>query len=182
MNIDYSVAEALMEHSVGDVATAIEQQSCYHGRDRFGRLKLLDENEKEKILKLLEDYYLQERFWYTQEVKDEDTGEVPSDIFDCNYELPHWYFGWSKEHIPEVLKSKSNSKIKTQDKEGLKGRYTLLIIIGTLCKIAKVDFNKRGIAKRIAIDISTNVGVSMTEKTIKGILNEIPDAIERRKQ
>ncbi len=105
MNIDYSVAQALTRHSVGNVATAIEHFSCYHGRDRFGRLKLLEGHEKEKILKLLEEYYLHEKFWYIQEdLKDEQTGEVPSDIFDCNFELPHWHFGWPESKIPDLLK------------------------------------------------------------------------------
>ncbi len=182
MQIDYSVAQALMQHSVGTIATAIEQHSCYHGRDRFGRLKLLQDNEKEKIFKLLEDYHIQEKIWYLQNESSIEEGVSPSDIFDCNFELPHWYFGWSKDNIPELLKNKSNSKIISQKKEGAKGRYTLLIIIGVLCSRHKLDPKKRGIAKQIAIDISTNFGVSMTEKTIKGILNEIPDAIERRKQ
>ena len=60
MQIDYSVAQALMQHSVGTVATAIEQHSCYHGRDRFGRLKLLQENEKEMAFKLLADFYVKQ--------------------------------------------------------------------------------------------------------------------------
>lgn len=104
MQIDYSVAQALMQHSVGTVATAIEQHSCYHGRDRFGRLKLLQENEQEKIFKLLADYHIEEKIWYVQNEFSSDDGEAPSDIFDCNFELPHWHFGWPKDNIPDALK------------------------------------------------------------------------------
>jgi hypothetical protein len=207
MQIDYSVAQALMQHSVGTVATAIEQHSCYHGRDRFGRLKLLQENEQEKVFKLLENYHIQEKFWYFQNESSTAEGESPSDIFDCNFELPHWHFGWPKNNIPEILKkidkiqnseegnnleiSKEPSEIRSgakkfpdnfesRDEIYAKNKYTHLAVIGALIKQCKLSIDESATVKKIAIMVTQNTGWPINEKTVQNILKAIPDAIERK--
>jgi hypothetical protein len=217
MQIDYSVAQALMQHSVGTIATAIEQHSCYHGRDRFGRLKLLQEEEKEKIFKLLEDYHIQEKIWYLQNESSIEEGESPSDIFDCNFELPHWHFGWPKDNIPELLiikneiqYEKKESSLETpldsididkkvaefndeiskkkaasapfESREVIfnKGKNTYLAIIGALIKQCNFDINEKKIANKIAFIVTQKISWPINERTVKNILKEIPDAIERR--
>jgi hypothetical protein len=209
MKIDYSVAQALMQHSVGTIATAIEQHSCYHGRDRFGRLKLLQENEKEKIFKLLEDYHIQEKIWYLQNESSIEEGESPSDIFDCNFELPHWFFGWSKDNIPELLKIKNeiqndfglekldiDSSIKdfeeqyiekitsipfeTRDEIYDKARYSHLAIIGALIKKCGLKFDEPKIVNKIVLIVSEQISWSINERTVRNLLKEIPSAIERK--
>jgi len=209
MKIDYSVAQALMQHSVGTIATAIEQHSCYHGRDRFGRLKLLQENEKEKIFKLLEDYHIQEKIWYLQNESSIEEGESPSDIFDGNFELPHWNFGWSKDNIPELLKIKNkiqndfgvekldiDSSIKEFEERYIekinsipfevrdeiydKARYSHLAIIGALIKKCGLKFDEPKIANKIALIVSEQISWCINERTIRNLLKEIPSAIERK--
>jgi len=208
MNIDYSVAQALMHHSVGTVATAIEQHSCYHGRDRFGRLRLLKENEQEEIFKLLEGYYIQERIWYLENNSSEEDGEVPSDIFDCNFELPHWHFGWPKDDIPELLKNSCDSIIdsigvdesiaefkdkyskrksnlpssEVRDEIYTKAKYTHLAIIGAFIRQCKLDINAKNVANEIALIVNQNTGWPISNKTITNILKQIPDAIERKRK
>ncbi len=209
MQIDYSVAQALMQHSVGTIATAIEQHSCYHGRDRFGRLKLLQEQEKEKIFKLLEDYHIQEKIWYLQNESSIEEGESPSDIFDGNFELPHWHFGWPKENIPELLKIKNDIQndfgvekldidssitefeerymeklnripFETRDEIYNKARYSHLAIIGALIKECGLKFDEPKISNKIAYIISQQTGWSINERTVRNLLKEIPSAIERK--
>jgi hypothetical protein len=209
MKIDYSVAQALMQHSVGTIATAIEQHSCYHGRDRFGRLKLLQENEKEKIFKLLEDYHIQEKIWYLQNESSIEEGESPSDIFDGNFELPHWNFGWSKDNIPELLKIKNKIQndfgvekldidpsikefeeryiekmnsipFEVRDEIYDKARYSHLAIIGALIKKCGLKFDEPKIANKIALIVSEQISWCINERTIRNLLKEIPSAIERK--
>ena len=208
MQIDYSVAQALMQHSVGTIATAIEQHSCYHGRDRFGRLKLLQEEEKEKIFKLLEDYHIQEKIWYLQNESYLEDGEAPSDIFDGNFELPHWQFGWPKNSIPDILilenkikkgidgefdleagiaefEARFNEKLnsipfETRDEIYSKARYSHLAIIGALIKECGLKFDEPKIANKIAYIISQQTGWSINERTVRNLLKEIPSAIERK--
>ena len=207
MQIDYSVAQALKQHSVGTVATAIEQHSCYHGRDRFGRLKLLQENEQEKVFKLLENYHIQEKFWYFQNESSTEDGESPSDIFDCNFELPHWHFGWPKNNIPEILKKidkiqnseegndleiskepseirsgakKSPDNFESRDEIYAKNKYTHLAVIGALIKQCKLSIDESATVKKIALIVTQNTGWPINEKTVQNILKAIPDAIERK--
>lgn len=196
MKIDYSVAQALMQHSVGTIATAIEQHSCYHGRDRFGRLKLLKEEEKEKIFKLLEEYHIEEKIWYLQNESSMEVSESPSDIFDCNFELPHWHYGWPQENIPEVLKINydaliadfekryiENHKVipfETRDEIYDKARYSHLAIIGALIKECKLEFDEPKIANKIAFIVNQQISWSINERTVRDLLKEIPSAIERK--
>jgi hypothetical protein len=196
-----------MQHSVGTVATAIEQHSCYHGRDRFGRLKLIQENERDKIFTLLEEYYVQERFWYLEHKPSAQDWETPSDIFDCNFELPHWHFGWPKNNIPEILKkidkiqnseegndleiSKEPSEIRSgaknfpdnfesRDEIYAKNKYTHLAVIGALIKHCKLSIDESTTVKKIALIVIQNIGWDVNERTIQNILKAIPDAIERK--
>lgn len=59
-----------------------------------------------------------------------------------------------------------------------KARDTLLLIVGALCQELQIS-EKRGAAVRIAEAVE-RTGATVTEDIIRGVLKEIPDAIERR--
>lgn len=180
MQIDYSVAQALMQHSVGTVATAIEQHSCYHGRDRFGRLKQLQENEKEMAFKLLADFYVEANMWYSLN-SDEDQGSSPAmDKYDCNFDLPEWKFGWPKSEIPICFNVPTKEYFESADDLKTKERNTLLILIGALCLKNDLKYSQRGIAKVISGITTRYVGATVEVDAVRKALKLIPDAVEAR--
>ncbi len=64
---------------------------------------------------------------------------------------------------------------------GTRERNTLLALIATLCKEAKIDYEARGIAS--AIEKMTEIhGVKISDDKIRGILKLLPDAVESRQK
>jgi hypothetical protein len=56
---------------------------------------------------------------------------------------------------------------------------TMLTIIAGLCKGADIEHGARGAAKRV-VELAEQLGVSIDEQTVLGVLREIPDALEAR--
>jgi hypothetical protein len=64
---------------------------------------------------------------------------------------------------------------------GSKERNTLLVLLAILCKEAKFDYEARGISK--AIEAATEeMGVRISDDTIRKVLKQIPEALESRKK
>lgn len=60
-------------------------------------------------------------------------------------------------------------------------RNTLLIVIAALCDYSAIDPKARGAAQQIA-ELTDEIGVSVTDDTIRKVLSKIPDALESRKK
>jgi hypothetical protein len=64
---------------------------------------------------------------------------------------------------------------------GSKERNTLLVLLATMCKQADFDYTARGISK--AIEAATEeMGVRVSDDTIRNIIKQIPAALESRKK
>ncbi len=83
----------------------------------------------------------------------------------------------------EVLRFLSSLDENTGDGKPLntRERNTLLVLIATLCKEAKVDYEARGIASVIEKMTEIN-GTRISDDKIREILNLLPQAVETRKK
>lgn len=63
---------------------------------------------------------------------------------------------------------------------GNRERRTLLTIIATVCKEAKLDFKKHSKTAELIHDMTVKMGVEVSESAIEGHLIKIPDALETR--
>lgn len=60
-----------------------------------------------------------------------------------------------------------------------RSRNTMLVVIAALCAKSGIDFQARGAASRI-VEAVERLGATLTDDTIKKMLDEIPEAIEVR--
>jgi len=82
--------------------------------------------------------------------------------------------------ITDFLKSSSNGRQSKIDKDlSTKERETMLVILAALCNEAKVDLSKKAMAPVIN-KMAQNIGVSITDDTIRDVINQIKGATEAR--
>lgn len=90
---------------------------------------------------------------------------------------------WEKAALylePEKEEQPSNGPSCENEKPlSTRERRTLLTIIAALCKKAKIDPKRRGAAQDI-MALTEELGAKVSDDTIKGYLDEIPDAVESR--
>ncbi len=65
--------------------------------------------------------------------------------------------------------------------DSVRARRTLLVIIAGLCTKVGIDWNERGVAKRIA-GFTEDLGAGVSVDTVRNLLKEIPDALESRQK
>lgn len=85
--------------------------------------------------------------------------------------------GFSPQTVEEVLKhqeSPDGRPLRTRE------RNTLLSIIATLCKEAKMDYSRPSKTAGLIRDMAARMGLDLGESTIEGHLKKIPDALETR--
>jgi hypothetical protein len=109
---------------------------------------------------------------------------------------PTYFIEWAKSkriHIPWRGIVGQNKSSNTSEREShdtsrsdhrrtpqeTRHRNTLLVIVAALCKAAKVDFAAPGGARNVAA-LTEAAGTVVDEDTVRKILREIPQAIERR--
>lgn len=86
------------------------------------------------------------------------------------------------EHWKNLMNEENNEKQTTQKNElTTRARQTHLLIIAALCKRAGLDWNERGLARKISSTLD-EMKISMDDDTIRKILHEIPDAIDVRQK
>lgn len=157
----FYLAEALRVHSVGDVATAIENQGCY-GDDRFGRFRPLGEQEKANILDVLaqlHEHYLE---WLNVPPHpDPFVDYSPIDErCDCpNWSDPLWCYGWPPDARPEFTSS-SSAIADAQSGKPLTPRAetTYLNIIGALLEFVRTPREGRDSDTAVIAELEENYG------------------------
>jgi hypothetical protein len=123
-----------------------------------------------------------ESSWNLSETKENPDGAginelrlAVKELTNSNIELMN-----DKMKLNEKLQGieKSSSR-KTEQKLSTRARRTFLTIIAALCKEAKINYEKRGAAKRIS-ELTEVLGAAVTDDTIHKIISEIEEAVETR--
>jgi len=70
------------------------------------------------------------------------------------------------------------ASLKADQSGWTRQRRTLLTIIAALCKNIGLDHNQRGASQRIT-EMTDGLGVHVDDETIRSLLKDIPDALER---
>lgn len=60
-----------------------------------------------------------------------------------------------------------------------KERNSLLVLIGALCKEVGIDTSQRGVATAV-VKMTENIGAPLSDDTVRKILGQVDDAVERR--
>jgi hypothetical protein len=86
------------------------------------------------------------------------------------------------EALAELAARERVEKIPGHERElGTRSRNTLLTVIAAVCSLAKIDIAERGVATKI-LGAAERLGIQCDLSTISNTLNEIPEAVERRKR
>lgn len=187
----YFLAEALRDHSVGDVATAVERDGCYC-EDQYGRFMPVSDSEKGKVLGVLAECHGEYREWLELPLDFEPEthpyyGTPPMSRVDpimalCDAPIDHpiWRYGWPMDSPPKFSERigagqalEFAAPLKTQE------RNTLLTIIAALCDYSAIKHQERGAASQIA-KMTEEIGASVTDDTVRKVLARIPGALETR--
>jgi hypothetical protein len=86
------------------------------------------------------------------------------------------------DHVLLMEKRRNTRGDNSEKKEkplSTRSRRTLLTIIAALCKKTGVDYQHRGAAKRISI-FTEEIGATVTDETVRKIIEDIEDAVETR--
>ena len=162
LNCEFSGSEASFEQDIND---GFEYSS--HATDG---MKIDLQNDRKRFLKENEHEYKNNDVF----VPAISLPESSSLVFKIE-ELDRFIKEFDNEAKPNPKNDKSKSKMMTRE------RNTLLVLIATLCKQANFDYTQRGISK--AIEAATEeLGVRISDDTIRGILNDIPNALESRQK
>lgn len=173
-----------VDTSVGALASCIEKFGIYCW-DRYGRFGPANEANTARALDLLAEAYTRRFAVETEQWIElaftEEPIERPS-LFD---------FGWFDDDIPTLemiardIEAESNKQgepeRKTPQRRGAetKSRDTLLTIIAALSEQAGIDPSGRGAAARIAEAVE-RIGATIGDDTVRAVLKEIPNAVDRR--
>jgi len=169
--------------TIGVLATAIENEGIYTW-DCYGRFDIADEDAKERMLYLLAQVYTHENDWLIPpNPKDHPIDfltNMPDDM--CSF------FGWPENEIPD-FENIAKEHVKTararpdtpQARAAFtKKQNTYLKIIAALFNNQGIDLGDKGNVTKIQriIEIS---GLSLHKETIRTVLNEVREAVEREK-
>jgi hypothetical protein len=97
------------------------------------------------------------------------------------YPIERWIEFWkvrgisvsAQIHEPAVGVTLKDKPLKTTE------RNTLLTIIAALCDYSAIDLKERGVAVQIA-KMTEEIGATVTDDTVRKMLEKIPDALEAR--
>ena len=184
----YYLAEALHEHSVGEVASGIELNGCYCD-DQYGRFVLVDEGEKAKVLSVLSEFHKQrleflELLWSIEPEPNSDYSEHSLDdplLQRCDtpsWDDPVWRYGWPEDKRP-VFSTVSGARRTTEKPLTPTERNSLLVIIAALCNYSDIKPDERGASVRI-MKLTEDIGAPVGDDTVRSALAKIPDALQAR--
>lgn len=109
-------------------------------------------------------------------IKSENTSKVDSEDLALNL---------SSEEIERLQKENAELKEKLVELNNelipTRARNSLLVIIAALCDYSDIKIKERGAAVQIA-KFTEEIGAGITDDTVRGILSQIDDAVERRKR
>jgi hypothetical protein len=88
--------------------------------------------------------------------------------------------GFSPQVVTHVLTQQDHQEDLDSRPLRTRERNTLLSIIATLCKEARLDYSKSSKTAGLIRDMATRMGLNLGETTIEGHLKKIPDALETR--
>ncbi|NOH24335.1 hypothetical protein [Vibrio europaeus] len=107
------------------------------------------------------------------------------DFFDClgldSY--PHQLVIKTEEITRFVQSLQDELSVPSQEDKPLaaRERNTLLALIGALCEEANIDLSIRGISTSVQ-EITERAGVPISNETIRKIVEQVDDAMERRRK
>ncbi|HJV26323.1 MAG TPA: hypothetical protein VJ673_11580 [Aromatoleum sp.] len=159
------------------LATAIENHGIY-GWDQYGRFRQARGREKEAPLRLLARSYA----WLHSMDRNSPYDDELDPLSRAEDEA-ETIFGWPADQCPDFDAIKAGTKIVLPpQRKGAETKVTSsrLVIIAALARALRIECGSRGAAARIA-DYTASAGTPVSEDTIRGILKEIPEAIERRR-
>ncbi len=170
------------EISIGVLATVIEKEGIYTW-DRFARFGKANTAAEERILDLLATLCEYENDCYNPPHYND---QHPLDYAACQPDDPYSFFGWSEDELPnfeniaeEHAKAARARPETPQARAGkTKKQNSYLLIIAALCKTQGIVLGERGNAAEIHRFIEL-AGLSLNEETIRTVLNEVQEAVER---
>ena len=165
--------------SVQTLATAVEQFGVYSW-DRFGRFRHFgaETDIGEKGLSLLASICEFEKNYGGSE----DDHNHPLNSLD-QWNDPYWAYGWAQAVTPDFCEIELGNTLVSVPNKG-KGpasrrEDTKLLVIAALCEKLGIRIGERGAAKKIVQAVEL-LGPTISEETVKGLLDSIPSVVEKR--
>lgn len=111
---------------------------------------------------------------------DEDDQRPPSEFIEWakaqGLDIP--WISWADENglLHETGEADAAS-ISNSAKLPTRERNTLLVVIAALCRANSIDYERRGIAKKL-VGLVDEIGMSISDDTVRKILKDIPQALD----
>lgn len=113
-------------------------------------------------------------------LKDEIRREVGIWVVDVGHPIGGVHILFKPKELEALADKMSDSATKQRPTPvSEKHRRTLLVLIGALCEEAGINISQRGASQRIRV-LTEQLGAPVDDETIRKVLADIPDALERR--
>lgn len=160
---------------------------CYEGITLMDLIFSRDHEIKEMIFKAekaesaaaLERFKSQPSLDYVFEDSHE-LGEYEHQLVIKKTELLRFVESQSEDGLGKQTEDKSK-KPKVEKTLHSRERNTLLVLIGALCKQLKIDPGARGVTSSVKL-MTEQIGAPVSDDSIRNILNQVDEAIEKRQK
>jgi len=169
----------LSDHSIGDLATAIENHGIY-GLDQFGRLRHF-EPESPEALSALSGLGAQMAWECSQQVPGAPMEQSPADLCEALWQggppVPWAILGWPEGQIPDL----GAVLDKPKRQSGITNRMNHLhTLIAALASKAGIDIRKQGAAQQLEKLGLESEYVFASLNTLKDIVNQVREGAKRK--